>query len=307
MSDAAPIIFHNHSFEKYLDVFIDVQERGTLFADGVYEVVRFDGGRAFAMQPHVDRLARSLEGIELAGVDANRFAGWSHELLECNKLTDAKVYWQVSRGAATRDFLIPDSVTPTITLIAYPAEPIQRDAPLKAGRGLIVDDCRWTNCWIKSLMLLPASLAKTRAHRAGAVEAIFERAKPGGSGSGPGDVSGDGGKHITEGSATNVFIIKDGALLTHPDDGWILGGITRDTLLGLAKKLGIKAHDDQPFTRQDLLAADEAFVCSTTQLVAITSILGGVDASPTPIADGQPGPVTQQLHEAYLDAILMAD
>ena len=296
MSDAAPIVFHNGSFVDYAEARLDVQERGTLFADGVYEVVRFDRGRPFAMQPHVDRLARSLAGIELAGLDAAEFAGWSYELLERNNLTDAKVYWQVSRGPATRDFLIADGLSPTVTLLAYPAVPIERGAPLKSGSALLVDDCRWTQCWIKSLMLLPASLAKTRADRAGAIEAIFERAKPGAA-----------GKHITEGSATNVFIVRGGELFTHPDDGWVLGGITREAMLGLADQLGIRAHPDRPFTRQELLAADEAFVCSTTQLVAITAVLETPEASPRAIADGRPGPVTQQLHEAYLDAILAAD
>ncbi|MEM7624559.1 MAG: aminotransferase class IV [Planctomycetota bacterium] len=293
MSDAAPIVFHNGAFLDYPEARVDVQERGTLFADGVYEVVRFDQGRPFAMQAHVDRFARSLDGIELAGVDPAKFSDWSHELLERNELTDAKVYWQVSRGPATRDFLISDMVTPSLTLLAYPAVPIERGVPLKSGSALIVDDCRWTNCWIKSLMLLPASLAKTRAHRAGAVEAIFERAKPGVT-----------EKHITEGSATNLFAVRGGELFTHPDDGWVLGGITRDALLKLADRLGVAAHDDRPFTRQDLLAADEIFVCSTTQVVAITSILGDADQPAHPIADGRPGSVTQQLHEAYLDAIL---
>lgn len=288
----APIVFHNGQFVDYADASLDLQERGVLFGDGVYEVVRFDRDRPFEMQAHVDRLARSLKGIELPGVDAASFAGWSHELLERNGLTDAKVYWQVTRGPATRDFVMPADPSPTVTLLAYPTKPIERDAPLRSGPGLIVEDCRWTRCWIKSLMLLPASLAKTQADKAGAVEAIFERDKPGAS----------GGKHLTEGSSTNLFIVRDGALFTHPDDGWILGGITREALLKLAQRLGITAHDDRPFTRADLLAADEAFVCSTTQLVAVTSVVGE-----TPIGPGQPGPVTQQLHEAYLDAVLAAD
>lgn len=289
MSQAAPIVFYQGEFVDESVARYALQDRGTLFADGVYEVVRFDRGRAFAMQAHVDRLARSLAGIELEGVDASAFAEWSEELMRRNGLTDAKVYWQVTRGPAARDFAMPapENTEPTVTLIAYPTASISHQTTLVGGPGHVVEDCRWTKCWIKSLMLLPASLAKTAAVKAGAVEAIFERAKPGV------DV-----KHMTEGASTNLFIIRDGELFTHPDDGWVLGGITRDELLRLAGELGIPARDDQPFTRDQMLAADEAFVCSTTQVTAITSL------ADTPIANGQPGPITQQLHDAYLEAIL---
>ncbi len=285
----APIVYHHGRFIGEADARFAVQDRGVLFADGVYEVVRFDRGQAFAMDAHVQRFARSMAGIGLEGVSAEPFAELSFELLQRNQLPDAKVYWQVTRGPATRDFVMPaaDRVEPTITLIAYPTKPINPSAALQSGPGHLVEDCRWTKCWIKSLMLLPASMAKTAAVRVGAVEAIFERAKPGSQ-----------AKHITEGASTNVFIVQRGELFTHPDDGWVLGGITRDTLLRLARQRGIPAHDDQPFTRDQMLAADEVFVCSTTQVNAITSFAQHV------IADGQPGPITKQLHRAYYDTIL---
>jgi len=289
MTMQAPTVFHQGQFVSESDAHYAVQDRGVLFADGVYEVVRFDRGRAFAMGAHVQRLARSMAGIGLEGVPAEPFAELSFELLKRNGLTDAKVYWQVTRGPASRSFtmLDPAKAEPTVTLIAYPTSPVDRDKPLVAGPGHLVDDCRWTKCWIKSLMLLPASMAKTAAVQAGAIEAVFERAKPG-----------SHQKHITEGASTNVFIVRDGELRTHPDDGWVLGGITRDTLLKLATNLGIPVRDGQPFTRAELFAADEVFVCSTTQVNALTSF------GDTRIADGRPGPVTQKLHAAYLAAIL---
>ncbi|MBB6428788.1 aminotransferase class IV [Algisphaera agarilytica] len=287
MAVTAPIVYHDFEFVLESKAHFDVQDRGVLFADGVYEVVRFDRGKAFAMQAHVDRLARSMAGIGLEGVSATPFAELSYELLERNQLSDAKVYWQVTRGPAARDFVVSESTEPTVTLIAYPTQPIDLDAPLAVGAGHIVEDCRWTRCWIKSLMLMPASLAKTEAVKAGAAEAIFERAKPG-----------TDEKHITEGASTNVFIVREGQLCTHPDDGWVLGGITRQTLLDLAKHLGLPIREDAAFTREQLLAANEAFVCSTTQLTAITSVGDAV------IADGTPGPTTQRLHEAYRALLL---
>ena len=283
----APIVYHRGAFRPYAEAGLELQDRGVLFADGVYEVIRYDRGRPFAMRAHLDRLASSLEGIELPGVDVEQFAGWSDELMRRNELQDAKVYWQVTRGPAARDFVRPAQPSPTVTLIAFPMAPLSPDAPLATGSAIVVDDCRWTRCHIKSLMLLPASLAKSRAQRQGAAEAIFARAKPG-----------HDQPHITEGSSTNVFIVRDGTLMTHPDDGWILGGITRLTLLQLADQLGLPCVGDRPFTPDQLRAADEAFVCSTTQFTAVTAV------DQAPIGTGQPGPLTRRLHDAYHRAIL---
>lgn len=282
------IVYADGAFRPAAEAGFPLQERGVMFADGVYEVVRYDGGRPFGMQPHIDRLKRSLDGIGLTGLDTDAVAGLSDELVKLNGCPDCKVYWQVTRGeAGPRNFIIPDQTEPNLVLIAYPSDPIDRDAPLQPGPGLIVEDCRWTKCWIKSLMLLPASLAKTAAAKAGAVEAIFERQKPG-----------TDQAHITEGGSTNLFIVRDGELHTHPDDGWILGGITRDTLIRSAREdLGLNVQETA-FTAQELKAADEVFVCSTTQLSPVTELEG------QSIGTGNTGSLTEKLHRAYLDRIL---
>ncbi|MEM9751854.1 MAG: aminotransferase class IV [Planctomycetota bacterium] len=286
------IVYFDGAFRPAAEARYALEERGVLFADGVYEVVRYDQGRPFAMQPHIDRLARSLDGIDLEGVDAQTFDGLSGELMDRSGLTDAKVYWQVTRGdAGPRDFFIPpaDQLEPNVMLVAYPAPPVDRKKAPASGAGHVVEDCRWTKCWIKSLMLLPASLAKTAAKRQGAIEAIFERKKPGLTES-----------HITEGGSTNVFIVRGGELHTHPNDGWVLPGITRDVLLEAAvQDLGLTVRE-QTFTAAEMLAADEVFVCSTTQLNPLTSIDG------TPIGDGKSHPLTSKLHHAYIDRIFAA-
>ncbi len=286
------IVYAHGDFRPLAQASYALEERGVLFADGVYEVVRYDRGKPFALKPHADRLANSLDGIDLPGLDADEVADLSNELVKRAGHDHCKVYWQVTRGdLGPRDFLIqtPTDFKPNLTLIAYPTPPLQRDATAlpPSGGAIIVEDCRWTKCWIKSLMLQPASLAKTAAHKAGAVEAIFEREKPGTTES-----------HITEGSSTNVFIVRDGQLLTHPNDGWVLPGITRDVLLDAAQnELGLP-FAEQTFTAADLKAADEVFVCSTTQLTAITSVHG------QPIGDGQPGPITTAVNKAYTERIL---
>jgi D-alanine transaminase len=283
----APIVHHQGRFLDHADASFLIEDRGVLFADGVYEVVRFDRGRGFAIEEHVQRLDRSLDGIGLTGVEASALADLSMELMHRNGLTDAKVYWQVTRGPATRDFVQPATPAPTVTLMAYPLPPLAPNAEPGEGSAIVVDDCRWTRCHIKSLMLLPASQAKTAAADAGAVEAIFERAKPGAP-----------DRHITEGASTNVFIVEDATLRTHPDDGWVLGGITRKVILRLARSMGLMVNDTEPFTRERFLAADEVFVCSTTQLTAITGIEG------QRIGSGGIGQVTRRLHAAYRDEIL---
>ncbi|MFN3168240.1 MAG: aminotransferase class IV [Phycisphaeraceae bacterium] len=258
---------------------LGVDERGVYFADGVYEVVRYFNGKPFTLAEHLGRLKRSLDGIDL-DYDADDIAGVSDELVKRNGLQDARVYWQVTRGVAPRDHVIGDDLVPTVFLSAESAPPLTADAPLHTLAAVTTLDDRWHNCWIKSLMLLPNTLAKTRAAKAGAGEAVFVR---------------DG--RVTEGASTNVFAVFDGELYTHPADRFILEGITRNVVIDLAKQLGVPLHG-QAFTAADLPAADEVFVTGTGTLLASVTALDG-----KPVADGRPGPVTQQLWRAFVDRV----
>ena len=284
------LVYADGGFRDKQEASYALEERGVLFADGVYEVVRYDRGRAFAVDAHVDRLRGSLAGIGLAWPGVDAAAGLSDELVRRNQLTDARVYWQVTRGAAggpgDRSFVHPEAAEPSVTMIAYPARPLDPDAPVAAGDAIVVPDVRWHRCGVKSLMLLPASMAKTEAKRRGAVEALFEREKPG-----------PAGTHVTEGSSTNAFAVIGGVLRTHPADGWVLAGVTRAVVLEEARAAGIPAQE-RPFTRAELLGASEAFVCSTTQVTALTSVEG------EPIGGGAVGEATRSLAEAYTRRLL---
>ena len=294
MPDAAPTVYLNGDFLPHGEATLSIEDRGTLFADGVYEVLRYSTGRAFAMHDHTQRLTRSLAGIELTGVDPAALASASDDLVRRNRLTDAKVYWQITRGPATRSHIIAPpntdaAPTPTVLMIAYPADPPppHDDPPTLAA--ITVEDTRWTGCWIKSLMLLPNTLARTRAARAGAGEAIFCRAKPG-----------TDEVHVTEGSTTNLIIVRGGELYTHPDDGWILPGITRHHVLRLARDLGLTVHES-PFTPDTMLHADEVLITGTTSAVtAVTAIDGHPIGNASP---GGTGPVTRRLAQAYRQAV----
>ena len=284
------IVYADGGFREKADAGYAIEERGVLFADGVYEVVRYDRGRAFEMNAHLRRLRESLAGIGLAWPGVTAAAVLSDELVRRNNLADARVYWQVTRsaagGAQPRSFVHPEPAAPSVTMIAYPAEPLDPDAPVAAGDAVVVPDVRWHRCGIKSLMLLPASMARTEAKRRGAVEALFEREKPGAAGT-----------HVTEGSSTNAFAVIGGRLRTHPADGWVLAGVTRAVVLEEARSAGVPV-EEAAFTRAELLGASEAFVCSTTQVTALTSVDG------QPIGGGAMGRLTRTLAAAYVARLL---
>lgn len=276
---SAPIVYLNGQYLDRLDATLSVDERGVYFADGVYEVVRYFNGTGFTMTEHLARLKRSLDGIDL-NFEADPIALISDELVRRNALTDARVYWQVTRGSGLRNHVIADDLVPTVYLSAEPAHTLGAAPPLQTIQAITTLDDRWSNCWIKSLMLLPNTLAKTRAAKAGAGEALFVR---------------DG--RVTEGAATNCFAVFDGELYTHPADRYILEGITRNVVIALAKELSIPLHE-QAFSSADLPSADECFITGTgTLLAAITAVDG------RPISDGRPGPITQQLWQAFTDRV----
>lgn len=276
---SSPTVYLNGQYLHRTHATLSVDERGVHFADGVYEVVRYFNGKAFTMAEHLDRLKRSLDGIDLA-CDAEAVAAISDELVSRNGLTDARVYWQITRGSGLRNHVIADDLVPTVYLSAEPADVLGETPELPTISAITTLDDRWHNCWIKSLMLLPNTLAKTKAANAGAGEAIFVR---------------DG--RVTEGSSTNVLAVFDGELYTHPADRFILEGITRNVVIELAKQLDLPLHE-QAFNASDLPAADEVFITGTgTLLASVTQVDGNM------IAEGQAGEITQQLWDAFIQRV----
>lgn len=284
----APTIYQNGRWLSHEQAGYDVQDRGVLFADGLYEVVRYDHGRGFRLPEHIQRLRTGLRALNFPGVDLEQLAADIDTLIHHNDLTDARVYVQITRGVASRGFVIRENVSPTITMLAYAMPKLTRDEPLDHGRAIVVEDQRWARCDLKTTMLMPASLAKTQAVERGANEAIFLRQKP------LTDQS-----HITEGASTNVFAVIDGTLWTHPLDQWVLPGVTRGVVLEAADALGIEVIE-AGMTYEQLLAADEVFVCSTTQFSAMSHV------DDKPIGNGEAGMVTCALYGRLLDVMLEA-
>lgn len=279
LGQLAAVIYQNGHWLTHDQAGYDVQDRGVLFADGLYEVIRYDHGRAFRMAAHMQRLATGLAAFDFPAINLEQLASDADELITRNALVHARLYLQVTRGRAARSFVIDHDATPTVTMLAFAMPELQLADDVDTGRAILVEDTRWMRCNIKTTMLLPASLAKTQAASRGATEAIFLRHKPG-----------TETPHITEGASTNVMAVIKGKLQTHPADNWILPGITRTAVLEHATEAGIDIVES-PLTKAQLLDADEVFVCSTTQFTAITHIDEQV------IGDGHAGALTRDLDQ----------
>jgi len=274
------LVLWNGQLLPRTEVQVDLEDRAYQFGDGVYEVIRVYGGQLFLLNPHLDRLVRSARAIRLdLPWSPSQLANQLRELVAANRLVDGAVYLQVSRGVAPRAHAFPRASQPV--LVAYPL-PASRptEAQERGVRATFVEDIRWLRCDIKSLNLLANVLAKETAVERGAQEAILHR-----------------GETVTEGSASNVFIVQGRVLRTHPANHLILDGITRRFVLDLAAREGISTVE-APFTREDLLNADEAFFTSTTQ-----EIVPIVEVDGHSIGVGVPGPITRKLLRAFHAAV----
>ena len=209
--------------------------------------------------------------------DVARWPEISLELLERNGLSDAAVYWQVTRGSAPRHHAIPEETAPTVLAMAYPEPALDPEAPPGTVTVVLEPDRRWLRCDIKSLMLLPNVLARNAAQQAGADEAVMHR---------------DG--VVTEGASTSVFIASHGRLRTHLADHAILGGITRAILLDLARAANIPV-EETTFTIDELRSADEVLICGTTTNVASVTHVDG-----RPVGGAQVGPMARRLHKLLM-------
>lgn len=283
-----PEVYWNGRFLPRTDAAVDIEDRGTLFGDGVYEVLRAYFGKPLALEAHLTRLRRSLGGIRLAApAEVDRLGEITDEVLKRNGLAEAKVYWQITRGAGPREHAFPAQPRPTLLVTAAPLSPIDPAAGPGQTKAVTAPDERWHNCWIKSLMLLPNLLARQAAIEAGAGEAIFHREGT-----------------VTEGTTSSVFVVRGGTIWTHPADRWILGGLTRMIVLEEARQAGLTVLE-RTYSLEQLRTADEVFVTSTTaHVLSVTHLDGQPVGGSTPGTPGAPGPVTRKLHDLLMRRII---
>lgn len=256
---------------------VPMEDRGHQFGDGIYEVTKVYNGRCFALKRHMDRAYRSLRELRIPIVYTYEELEEMHNLLiKESGITEGGIYLQITRGVAPRAHGFPEHVVPRLTMSIRPAS--SNANLLENGvKGLLIPDERWLRCDIKSLNLLGNILGKQRAQEAGCYEAIQIR----------NDV-------ITEGTSSNFFIIKDGILWTHPVSNLILKGVTRSIIVEeIAPALDLTILE-KTFTPDFAKKADEAFVSGTTSEIMPILSLDGIK-----IGNGDVGPITRQLQQAY--------
>ncbi len=275
------VVYVNGRYRPYAEAAVHVEDRGFQLPDAVYEVIEVLGGRLIDEPRHLARLARSLAALDIAapiGDAALRLV--LRQVVRRNRVRDGLVYLQVSRGAAPRDFALPDAETPrTLVCLARPIDVAARQA--QAERGITVTtmpDIRWGRSDIKSVMLLPAVLAKAAAKRDGAKEAWLVDAQG----------------FVTEGAASNAWIIDaEGRFVTRRADSAILAGVTRATVLDAIEREGLEVIE-RAFRPQEAYVAREAFITSATNTVMPVVAIDGHS-----IGDGKPGPTTRRLREIF--------
>ena len=274
-------IYVNGQYQPYAEACVHAEDRGFQFGDAVYEVCEVRRGRLVDETRHMQRLARSLS--ELGIPQPMSKGAWSRVMRESIRRTrvgDGLVYLQVSRGARPRDFLFPpDDVKPTVVCLARRVSPARLEAAAAEGIAVkTMPDTRWARCDIKTVMLLPASLAKEAARGEGAKEAWFV----------------DDTGHVTEGASSNAWIVdREGRLITRQIDNAILRGITRTTLSDVARTLGLEIVE-RSFTVEEMLQAREVFITAATSICFPVVAIDGKT-----IANGHPGSTAQKLREAF--------
>lgn len=275
--------FLNGEFVERSNAKVDVEDRGYQFGDGIYEVIRVYNGKMFTCREHLERFFRSAESIGMTlGYTSVMLRAKLEELIAKNNLKLGTIYMQATRGVAPRNHAFPPgNVTPS--LVAYTKELDRPHEKLTKGvKALLVEDIRWLRCDIKSLNLLGNILAKQRAAENRCYEAIQSR-----------------GQEVTEGSSSNVFIVKNGVVSTHASDNLILKGITKDVILNICAKNGIQVKE-RTFTLEELKVADEVFLSSTT-----SEVMPIVDIDGNLVKGGVPGPITKKL-QALFEAEIVA-
>jgi len=274
--------YFNGKFLNKDEIKISPDDRGFLFADGVYEVVRWYGGFFYDLDSHLTRLIRSLRELRINWPNADSFPAISNNLIKLNKLENqpALVYLQVTRGVARRSHSFPSSeVTPTAYANTWGIKP---DRHLKETgiKVMLKEDIRWKRCDIKSVSLLPNVLGNQAANENGYKECVFAR---------------DG--FITEGSHSNIFFVTDGTLFTHPESNYVLSGITRKNILRIAHECGIKIREEAVHENM-IRFIQEAFITNTSDEVVPVIELGG-----NTLGEGVPGPITRIVIDKFSNEI----
>ncbi|MET3792515.1 D-amino-acid transaminase [Aquamicrobium terrae] len=277
------VAYVNDEYVSAKDARISIFDRGFLFADAVYEVTAVIGGKLIDFDAHMQRLERSLREIQIPNFWRIEYLRQIHErLIILNDVQEGLIYLQISRGEADRDFAYPPTQTrPTLVLFTQQKSILNASLSAKGLSVIAVEDLRWGRRDIKTVQLLYPSMAKMLARQRGADDAWL-----------------CDGDYVTEGTAQNVYIVKNKTLVTRSLSKSILGGITRAAVLKCATGFNIEIAE-RAFSLAEAKSADEAFSTSATTLVMPVVEIDGCT-----IGDGLPGPITKNLLTQYIKELV---
>ena len=278
------IAYFNGEYMDKEQVRISPDDRGFLFGDGLYEVIRSYRGNLFLGDEHIQRLNYGARQLRLKDTDFSYLKEVGLELIRKNDLEDqdATIYFQVTRGAASRSHTFP---TPAPDLTIYGTaqtfnHKLCREHQENGISSVTISDNRWARCDMKTTSLTANVLANQQAADQGCPEAVLVR---------------DG--VLLEGTHSNFMAVVDGTLRTAPLSNYILGGITRNHVLDLCKKLDIKV-EERPVYERDMARISEMMVVGTT-----TEVTPIINLNGTPVGDGIPGPMARRLQKALSQEI----
>ncbi|MBS4021594.1 MAG: D-amino acid aminotransferase [Dethiobacter sp.] len=274
-------VFLNGEFLPAEKAWLNVEDRGTLFGDGVYEYIIAYNGKLFQADEHLDRLWRSAGEIEIPmPYSRDEIKNAMKALVGDSKAEEAGLYIELTRGSGPRIHHFPDAMIPNFFIVYRELQPLEPSVCNDGIGVLLLPDQRWKRCDIKTLNLLPNVLAKQKAIKSGFYDAILY-----------------GELGVTEATSNSVLTVLDGVLTTAPLGPWILPGVTRKTVLELAREDGIPVSE-RFFTPQELKQAQEVMItgtrCGIAPVVAIDK---------NPVAAGKPGPVYKRLKEMFNNLI----
>lgn len=274
-------VYLNGQFLPITEAKISVLDRGFIFGDGIYEVIPVYSRQPFRLGEHLRRLHHSLAGIRLPNPYSD--TEWKSIILELiarNTPEDQYLYLHITRGVAKRDHAFPNPpVPPTVFLLSNPLNTPPAELLHSGISAISAPDNRWLRCDIKAISLLPNVLLRQMAIDAGCAETIMIR----------------NNEFLTEGAASNIFVVKSGKLLAPPKDNLMLPGITYDVVLELAAANDIP-HQIRKIMANEVFEADELLLTSSTKEVLAVTMLDG-----NPVGDGKPGPMFTKLHRLYQD------
>jgi len=273
-------VYLNGYFLPKSEAKISVMDRGFLFADGVYEVIPCYAGHPFRLMQHLQRLEQNLNAIHMVNpLSRQQWEEILEILTEQLPEQDQSIYIQITRGSDNqRDHRIPHHIEPTVFAMTSAIQTISPSLASQGIEAITLEDNRWLRCNIKSTALLANVLLKNEAHEQKAMEAILIR-----------------DQCASEGTASNLFIVKDSVIITPPRSANLLPGITRDLILELAEKSCIPYREEK-IEVSTLQQADEIWLTSSTkEIMPVTTL------NHEPVNNGKPGPLFKQLHGLYSD------